>query len=91
MNSEAKKVYRTAITTYGLDAQRKMAVEEMAELTNALMKFERGRNTDKDVIDEIADVTIMMRQMALMFGEDAVQARVDFKIRRLAERLVLED
>ena len=80
-------IYKKAIATYGVEPQRKMAIEEMAELTNALMKFDRGRNTVDDIIEEIADVTIMMSQLSIIYGEKAVQLQIDYKTQRLARRL----
>lgn len=88
---DTHEIYRKAVETYGIDAQRRMAVEEMAELTNALMKQDRGRNTAMDVIDEIADVTIMMQQLAFMYGREVVQERIEYKTQRLAHRLNKED
>ena len=88
---EAHEIYRKAIETYGVEAQTKMAIEEMAELTNALMKFARGRNTVDDIIEEIADVTIMMRQLAIIYGQNAVQLQIDYKTQRLARRLNKEE
>ena len=88
---EAHEIYRKAIETYGVEAQTKMAIEEMAELTNALMKFDRGRNTMDDIIDEIADVTIMMNQLAIIYGKDRVQLQIDYKTQRLAKRLNKEE
>ena len=84
---EKQEVYKQAIAQYGVEPQRKMAIEEMAELTNALMKFDRGRNTVDDIIEEIADVTIMMRQLAIIYGQKAVDLQIDYKTARLAKRL----
>lgn len=82
-----EEIYTQALTKYGAEPQVKMAIEEMAELTNAFMKFDRGRNTVENIIEEIADVTIMMRQMALMFRKEKVQSQIEYKIQRLANRL----
>lgn len=42
----------------------------------------------EDIIDELADVKIMCRQMELLFQvEDAVERRMDFKINRQIGRL----
>lgn len=85
MNTQ--EIYRQAVEEYGIEPQRKMAIEEMAELTNALMKQDRGRNTEADVIEEIADVTIMMQQLAIIYGPSAVQEQIEYKTQRLALRL----
>ena len=70
-----------------------MAIEEMAELAKALLKLRRGQGESQnllidDVIDEIADVRIMCRQMELLFkAEDRVEQRIDYKIKRQIKRL----
>ena len=46
----ADDIYKRAIQEKGVEHQRKIAIEEMAELTNALMKFDRGRTTVDDII-----------------------------------------
>jgi NTP pyrophosphatase (non-canonical NTP hydrolase) len=82
-----EEIYKEAIATYGVESQRKMAIEEMSELTNALMKFDRGRNTVEDIVEEIADVIIMMNQLSIIYGQKAVQQQIDFKTQRLRKRL----
>ena len=84
---EKQEIYKQAIAQYGVEPQRKMAIEEMAELTNALMKFDSGRNTVEDIVEEIADVTIMMQQLAIIYGQKAVDLQIDYKTARLAKRL----
>lgn len=81
------EVFEQAIKGYGLPAQTMKAVEECSEYINAFAKISCGRSTAQDVIDEIADVTIMMRQMALAFGKDEVEKRIKFKVERLKNRM----
>ena len=64
-----------------------MAIEEMAELANALMKDRRNRVTNDDIITEVADVTIMMNQLSFMLGRDKVKEEVERKILRLIQRM----
>lgn len=73
------EIYRKAIERYGAYNQRLMAIEECAELTNALAKYPRNRSTTDDIIEEIADMTIMCRQLALMFGEKEVETQISYK------------
>ena len=58
-----------AISKWGRDAQIHMAIEEMAELIQALMKYPRKQDgsTLNKVIEEIVDVEIMLEQLKLMF------------------------
>lgn len=94
-------VLKRCICEYGAPAQVDMCIEEMSELTKALLKYRRksalakGENVNstseiinlnkarEDIIDELADVKIMCRQMELLFQvEDVVERRMDFKINR---------
>ena len=82
-----KEILKEALLKYGYTSQITMAVEEMAELLNALAKERRGRATQQDIVTEIADVTIMMWQLAIMYGEQAVEMEIERKIKRLQERI----
>lgn len=82
-----KELYKELMETFGYHKQMHVAVEEMSELTNALMKRERGRASDDEVIDEVADVIICMEQLARYFGVDKCVAAKLRKLRRLEARL----
>ena len=70
-----------------------MMIEEMSELTKALLKWRRAKGAEltatRDcIIDELADVRIMARQMEILFqAEDEVERRIDFKVQRQSKRL----
>lgn len=85
---EFDEVIKLAIKTYGKEAQTQMLFEEMAELQNATCKLNRGRGTAGDVCEEIADVMIMCLQMARIYGEKQVDQMMDYKLRRLKNRLM---
>lgn len=90
---ERKKAYTNAYIHYGESAQILVAIEELSELQKELCKFFRHRNDNTDInidgiIDETADVQIMLEQIQMIFGiEDCVQKRMEYKINRLNERL----
>lgn len=85
---ERKPVYEEALRKWGSDAQTMMAVEEMSELTKELCKLRRGGRDLDALADEVADVTIMMEQLRLIYGiNDQVCEHMDRKIQRLQERL----
>ena len=90
-------IYKDAIACWGEDLQIQMAIEEMAELIKALIKLVRlGNNPDihdkiirrNDIINEIADVKIMMRQLEYMFGWDAVDNKIIEKTQRLQNMII---
>lgn len=83
------KVLETAVDTYGAYAQMDMAIEEMAELTKEICKSKRGRANRKEVIEEIADVEIMLEQLKyiLQIDPEDIDYVKDTKISRLADKL----
>lgn len=101
MNSSTyySKIQKIA-DTYGYDAQSRQCIEEMAELTQAINKLWRkqgnGQSTDKDlsvcidnIVEEIADVQIMLWQMAYLLNAD-VTPIIEQKLDRQLERIEKE-
>ena len=92
-----ERIMRQAIETYGVQAQCDVAVEEMAELMQVVMKIRRISDDYEEtmaardhLIDEIADVGIMIDQMEMMFGAVDVEKMRRKKLLRLKKRLELE-
>ena len=89
---ERRALLDRAITTYGAAAQMDMAVEEMAELTKALCKIKRAQAGCEvtaaigNVIEEMADVQIMLDQLRIIFGRSTAEIEED-KLRRLLRRI----
>ena len=84
-------ILQNAIDKWGHSAQVEMIKEECMELALAIQKLGRVRG-DKvtkylAVIDEIADVKIMIEQAQRLFPQNLINERVDFKMNRLKERL----
>ena len=77
-------IYAKAVDWWGYNSQMLMAVEEMAGLTDVLMKLQRGRTSREEVAEEIADVQIMMEQLAFIFGRRDVELIKAEKLKRLA-------
>lgn len=83
------EIYKQAIETYGVRAQKLMAIEEMSELTKEICKDFRGKLNREHLIEEMADVTIMLDQMLLIYeisGEE-ILSMCGRKMKRLKERL----
>ena len=88
------EILEKAIETYGRECQIDKAIEEMSELTKALLKLRHchedwERQIIKDAVDEeMADVQIVMIQLDMIFGNsERVSAWRDKKIERLERRL----
>ncbi len=76
---------RRALNTWGADAQIDQCIEEMAELTVELQHRKRGR--PEHAAEEIADAIIVLHQMRLLIGVEAVDTMVREKLARLEKRL----
>jgi hypothetical protein len=85
--NERIALYKDLWAVNGYEHQMHVAVEEMAELTSALVRKERGRSGEGDIMYEIADVVICMEQLALHFGVAKVIELKEAKLQRLKERL----
>lgn len=82
---------------YGTWAQEEMAIEEMSELTKAIVKRHRAKDKPSydramnNIAEEMADVIIMLTQLLMFYGNRKdVQRAVDEKVKRLAGRLESE-
>lgn len=80
-------IYNRALNTYGYNAQRLMLIEEIGELLNAIAKLSRARAKIDDVIEELADVAIMVNQIAFYWGWSDFNTIKEIKLERLQERL----
>lgn len=75
---EREKLYADAVETFGIHSQVLKAVEEMTELSQALLKYLRALETENDdlmpllmhVQEERADVGITLGQIDVIFGEN---------------------
>jgi len=90
-----KQLYQATLDKWGEDAQYDQAVEECAELIAALKHFRRGKvdqQVDQQaVIDELADVTLMLGQLTWMFGSELVEKSVQQKLEKLNKLLESPD
>lgn len=92
MTQKQLRDLNTIVETYGSDKQEDMAIEECSELIKAILKFRRSNTKDSDlrdaIIDEIADVQIMLTQLGIIFNcVEEVNERIDFKIDRQMGRI----
>ncbi len=76
-------IHQQALTKFGEQKQKDMLIEEMSELTQALLKDRRGR--ESNVSEEIADVQIVLDQIKLLYPDWISWEQV--KLKRLRERI----
>ncbi len=88
-DDQKAKCHKIAVH-YGIANQRYKAVEEMAELIQAIMKTETEKIDYAHyewIIEELSDVCIMVEQLRFFFGEEAVRDRIDAKLNRQLQRI----
>ena len=89
MTKERRTKALRILNSYDSKAQKMKCCEELAELETALLKHvNKGGNTDA-VMEELADVYIMLEQLIFMmpFGENSLEEMIDFKLDRQLERI----
>lgn len=84
---------RSVIARNGSMYQTIIAMEEMSELTKELSKNIRGADNRDAIIEEMADVYIMLTQLEIIhqISLDELLAVITKKLERLKERLEEKD
>lgn len=97
MNDREKTILCTALVKYGINRQTDMMIEEMSELTKALLKLRRYGGDEKlepalvaNIIEEIADVGIVLEQLRIYYGPAIIGDVKESKLERLAKLLGIE-
>ena len=87
--AEEIEIMRSAIRKNGKAMQTVVAIEEMSELQKELSKFIRGKGNRDNLIEEVADVLVMITQIQLMYyiPDDEVERIMRLKLNRLKERM----
>lgn len=84
------------VSSYGLENQLEQAVEEASEFILAAQKFKRNRRSVEicssnesrmKLIEETADLIVMMEQMRIYLGRSAVDKQIEYKIERQIGRI----
>lgn len=87
-------ILEKAVEKYG-EKQLDQAQEELAELIVAISKYKRNENkfTILNVIEEIADVNIMIKQVMMLLDikEFEVKNEELYKLNRLKKRILKDE
>ena len=88
-----ENIYKRAIDVWGIESQSNVMVEELAELTFALMKMRRSGTDEQMVVrydnvcEEIADVRLMLNQMEHIYNKDTIDNYYKEKKERTIKKL----
>lgn len=85
--TEENELYKRMLDKFG-DLQMVVAVEELSELQKEVCKAMRGKCNKEHLVEEVADVTIMIGQIMLHYAiqESEVQQVIKEKLKRTEER-----
>ncbi len=81
------KTYKKTVDKWGEEAQYDQMIEECAELIVALKHLKRGKIDRQEVINELADVTLMVGQLTWLLGEEEVNSAIEEKLQKLEKLL----
>lgn len=70
MTEPERRVLQRAIDEWGKENQTIVAIEELSELQKELTKTLRGYDRTDGLIEEMADVYIMLEQIKMIYGID---------------------
>jgi len=95
-SSSEIEAMQAALDKWGLDAQCDQTIEECAELIVALQKHVKrshGEDTLDKVLDEIADVEMMLAQMRLILGinDQMLRERIEQKFEKMNHYLASDE
>ena len=81
-------VYEKAIARNGALLQAIVALEELSEAQKEICKLLREKGNLEHLAEEVADATIMLEQLRVMFNiNDRVCEYMDAKVQRLADNI----
>lgn len=87
---------RKVLGHYGVDQQETKCIEECAELIKAITDYKlqgpiaspkQSSELVGSMIEELADVIIMTKQLAMAVGQAEVESVIDYKVKRIAKRI----
>lgn len=81
------------VDVFGLDRQIDKLIEEMGELTQALLKHRYAKDIkfETNVCEELADVKITLMHIEKQYDADLIKRITEYKLRRLEKMLKRHD
>ncbi len=93
INNKQKVTLEQTIEYHGKTLQQIVAMEELAELQQAISKNIRNHSviTENNLAEEMADVYIMLKQLEIIHNNyKEVRKQINYKILRLENMMLIE-
>lgn len=87
MPNEYGNIYASYIEKNGSDSTILKAVEELSELSHALMHFRKSKATEDEVIKEIVDVQIECEKLSILFNKNKIEDYRKIKLEKISKKL----
>lgn len=87
--AERMEIVERVAKYYGFAPQLDMMVEECGEMIVAINHYKRQRVSTERLIEEFADIWIVLKQMGVFLDESSIANVVDYKLRRI-DRVINE-
>ena len=82
-----KNIFERAIIKWGKDRQYDMLQEECGELITVINHLRRGRCKPEQVLEEMADVAIMLEELKILHGQKKFRKMFKKKCKKMKEQL----
>lgn len=89
MTTDEKRTCLRAVDHYGVEHQKRKALEELGELICELSREQDNRTDREHIREELADVIIMCEQLRIIYGAQETDSWIDRKLQRLREMMRL--
>ena len=82
------KFVKTTVKLHGKRMKAIVAIEELSELTKELTKDLKGEGNREKIVEEMADVTIVLDQLFYIYGvsENEFKEIIEYKVKRQIAR-----
>ena len=101
IDENAIRILNQALNKYGAETQENILIEEMSELTKALLKYRRAgknneynlRECENNIIEEIADVEICLEYPIIAHSltrpdfREEIERVKEYKLKRMIKRM----
>ena len=86
---ERRNIYEEAIDKLDVDTQITVAIEKMSEVIKELCEIKRGIGDREHLAEKIADATIMLEQLRVIFNiNSTVCDKMDAKLLRAKRSMI---
>lgn len=87
--AERMEIVERVAKHYGFTPLLDMMIEECGEMIVAINHYKRQRVSTERLIEEFADIWIVLKQMGVFLDESSIANVIDYKLRRV-ERVINE-